>query len=114
MPEQGTRLDPRLAVRIHVRVVHEVARHQVDGALNAFEVSTDRTRERAQDGRLANTDIALEQHMSAREHGHVEQPNGRRLSDDRRPDLRLDPERPLAPILQLLLGRHLNHAAGSG
>jgi hypothetical protein len=88
---QGTRLDPRLAFSVDVRVIDEVARHQIDGAFDALEISADRARERAQNGRLADADIAFEQHVPASEQCHVDESDGVALADDGPADFLLDP-----------------------
>ena len=102
MPQQRAGLDARLAVRIDVRVIDEIAGHQVHRAFDALEVPADGARERAQDRGLADADVAFEQHVAAREQRDVDQPDRVALADDGLADLLLDAQRAAAPVFELL------------
>jgi hypothetical protein len=106
VPEQGAGLNARPAFGVHVGVIDEIAGHQIDSALDALEISTDRSGERAQNGRLADADIAFEQHVPAGEQRHVDQSDRLALAYDSLAYLVLDTQRPIAPILQLFVECH--------
>jgi hypothetical protein len=97
--QERTGLDPRLAVRVDVRVVHEVAGHQVDRAFDALEVAADGARERPQDRGLADADVALEQHVAAGEQSYVDEADRVLLTDDDLADFIFQAQCAFTPLL---------------
>src|SRR5690606_7280058 len=55
VPQERPWLDPRFSSGIDVGVVHEIAWHEVDRALDTLELAPERTRESSQNRRLADT-----------------------------------------------------------
>jgi hypothetical protein len=104
--QQRTRLDARLAVAVYIGVIDEIVRHQVDRAFDTLEVAAHGAGKGAQHRRLADTDVAFEQHMAAREQRHVDQAKRVVLTDDRPPHFFFDAQRKAAPIMQSFLGEH--------
>ena len=100
MPDQGPGLDRRLALGADVGVVDQVVGHQVDGAFDAREVTAQHLREGPQQRRLADADIALQQHVAAREDGRVDEADDARLADHRLGHLGFERQRALAPVAQ--------------
>ena len=98
--QQGAGLDARLARVVHVRVIDQVARHEVHRAFDAFELAAHRARERAQHRRLADADVAFEQHVAAREQRHVDHAQRVLLADHGACDVLLDAQGPPPPVLQ--------------
>jgi hypothetical protein len=104
--EQRTGLDTRLAVRVDIRVIDEVAGHQIDRAFDALEFAAHRSGNRAQQGRFAEADAAFEQYVAAREQRDIDQADRVVLPDHRLRGFPLEAKRVTAPILQLLVGTH--------
>src|ERR1700730_1763393 len=72
----------RLTLSIDVRVIDQIARHQIYRAFDAFEIATDRTCKSPQNSRLPNAHIAFEKDMSPCKYRHVDQPDCGLLADD--------------------------------
>ena len=98
--DQRPALDRRAPFSADVRVVDQVARHQVDRAFDAREVAAEHAREGTQQGRLADAHVALQQHVPACENSRVDAPDHTRLADHAAADLRFERERALAPVSQ--------------
>src|ERR1700754_148412 len=106
MLEQRPRLDARLAVRIDIRVIDEVARHQIDRAFDPFEFAADRACYGSQQRGFADADAALEQHVASREQRDINQAHGVVVSDYGFSRFLFEAKRIAAPILQLLVRAH--------
>ena len=78
-------------------MVEQVARHEIDGALDALERPADASREGLEEGGLAYSDVPLQQDVSAREGGDQQQTDGPLLTDHDPVGTRFQPQRPLAP-----------------
>ncbi|HJP98727.1 MAG TPA: hypothetical protein VJ862_09215, partial [Rhodanobacteraceae bacterium] len=100
MAQQRAWFDARPALRIDVGMIDEVARHQIDRAFDPFEFAAYRARERAQQGRLADADVAFEQHVPAREDRDREETNGARKAEHALVQRALETERAVAPFAQ--------------
>jgi hypothetical protein len=103
---QRARFDARRAFAGNVSVVEQVARHHVDGALDALVRAADRTRERAQDGGLADAHVALQQHVPAGEHRNIDEAYRTRHADRRLADLGLHFQGERAPGVQQGIAIH--------
>jgi hypothetical protein len=101
--KQRPRFYARLTLSIDVRVIDQIARHEIYRAFDALEIATDRTRKRPQNSRLPNAHIAFEKDMSACKYRHVDQPDCGLLADDGFGDLFLHAKRADPPIFQLLI-----------
>ena len=100
MLDQRPGVDRRPALGADVGVVDQVAGHQVDGAFGAREGAAEHAREGAQQRRLADADIALQQHVAAREHSGVDAPDHPPLPDHRLADLAFERKCAFAPVVQ--------------
>ena len=98
--EERTGIDARLSLLADVRVVDEIVGHEVDGALDPLVGAADATRHRPQQGRLADADIPLQQHVTTREDGDRDLADQRVQADHRLPHLLLELQRPVAPVLE--------------
>jgi hypothetical protein len=107
MAQQRPGLDARLALGIDVGVVDKISGHEIDRALDPLEFTTDRSRERTQDGGLAHTNVALQEHVSAGKQRDIDEPHGSLLTDYRLPYFFFQKQRPGAPIMELLGRDHL-------
>ena len=96
-------VDRRAAVAVDVGVVDQVGRHQVDGAFDTRELAADQPRECAQQRRLADADVALQQHVAAREHRDDELMHDARLADDDGARQLLELERACVPVGEQVL-----------
>ena len=79
---QRARVHRGAAIGADVRVVHQIAGHQVDGAFDARIGAAEHLRESTQQRRLAHAHVALQQHMASREQGRVDEPDGPLLAND--------------------------------
>ena len=100
MADQRARLDGRPAGRVDIGVIDEVGRHQIDRALAAREITAEHAREGAQQRRLADAHVALQQHMAAREDSDVDLPDHAALADQRLRNLGLERQCARAPVSQ--------------
>ena len=82
-------IDAGFAVLRNIGVVGEIARHQVDRALDALIGSADATRDGAEQGRLSYPDIAFEQHVTTGKGRDTGESHCAILADDGFLDLRL-------------------------
>jgi hypothetical protein len=98
--DQRPGIDGRPALGADVGVVDQVVGHQVDRALDARVGPAKHAREGAQQRRLADAHITLQQHVAAREHGRVEEADHARLADHGRSHLALERQRTFAPVVQ--------------
>ena len=106
MFQQRPGRDLRFTICIDIGVVHEVAWHEIDGALDALVTTAECTRHGAQQGRLADTHIALENDVPAGEGRYAKQPHGLVLADHYRPDRLLDCDCKGLPTLQMAFRLH--------
>ena len=79
--QQRTRIDARASVAVDVSVIDEILRHQVDRAFDALVVAAEAARDCAQQRRLADADVAFEQHVAAREDRDRDEAHGAREAE---------------------------------
>ena len=98
--QQRTRIDARLAVAVDEGVIDEILRHQVDRAFDALVGAAEAARRRAQQRRLADADVAFEQHVAAREDRDDQQADRARQAEHATVQRALEFERPRAPLVK--------------
>src|SRR6201986_2809895 len=82
MAKQRAWLDTRFTSRVDVRVIDEVAGHQVDRAFNTLEDATDGAGERAENGGLFDAYVTFEEDVAPGKQRHVDEPDCGLLADD--------------------------------
>ena len=95
-------IEARPAILADRGVIDEIGRHEVDGSLDALVGPTERTRQAAQQRRLADADIAFEQHMAAGENRDRQETYDPRLADDGAPDLGFESVHLAAPVGEIV------------
>ena len=90
VPQDRSRIDFRPPVLAQIRIVDEIARHQIDGTFDPLVGAADRPRHSAQQGRLADANIAFKQDMAARENRDRQKADDAVLPNDRFRDFFLE------------------------
>src|SRR5262249_14847276 len=88
-----------------IGVIDQIARHQVHSAFDALEVTAHGTRKGAQDGGLADSNVALEQDVAPCKQRDVDEANDVAMTDARAADFVFYAQCAVAPVLQLLFGK---------
>ena len=73
MLEQWPRCYLRVSIFVNKRVIHQVARHEVDSAFDTLATATERTADGTQKRGLPHADVALKHDLTAAERRDVEQ-----------------------------------------
>ena len=81
--QHGARFDTRTSVLVDMGLVKQVARQQVDSALDTREGPADDARDGAQERGLARADVSGEQHMPPAQHRQQNEMHRLALPEDR-------------------------------